>query len=222
MSTRAQLLTGIKARLYDPNNTRWSNADLELYLAESINKYSKNFPREREQEFLANGLDARFNVPSDLLDDGITRCWVIGVDTMQEVAGGTAPLRGPERRFEVVGQELIFNFVPLAGETVRVRYNALYPFPATDDTMVPLEDDDLIYIWAMHLAWLKIGGQDASLQRWDQQGKRDDSPIIPHYVMLERQYHKMVAEKKDRGRFLTRVRAPRYGHRYQSVNDPVI
>lgn len=214
MTTQADFQSQLRLRLNDPTKARWSDSELAMYLAESTSRYSKLFPRLREQEFAPDGVSSRFAVPDDLIDNKIHEMWVIADEVMYEIPGGVLKVRRPERYFDVVGAEIVLNFIPRASTTVRVRYSALYIMPATGEAMMPSEDEDLIYLWAEHLAWRKIGGSDASLSRWKESGNRDDGPIIPHYVMLERQYNRMVEEKKAGGRFLVRVRAARTSRYY--------
>lgn len=211
MTTKDQYISQLRLRLNDAQATRWSNTELGNYLAESVNRYSKLFPHLKEQEAVCDGLSTRFDVPADLVDQKVHRVWTESDNRLKEVPSYQFRARYSTRWYEVVDDQVILGFAPVTGAILRLRYSALHTLPATGNSSVPSEDEDLIYLWAEHLAWRKIGGSDASLSRWREDGKRDDSPIIPHYAQLERQYQRMVEEKKAGGRFIVRTRQqPRY------------
>jgi hypothetical protein len=213
MSTQAQLVASLRRRLNDPESKRWTDLELVDYLDEAVNKYSKEFPRLREVTFTPDGISNRYDVPEDLLDQWIHNIWIILPSGRKyEVPGGILRLREPERSFEVVGQELVLNFVPPPDNIIMMRYSALYSVPTEGNSLLPKEDENLVFIWAEHLAWRKIAGQDASLSRWTDDRKRDDSPLIPQHRWLHDEWFREVKEKKSQsGGFLQRVRAPRYG-----------
>ena len=210
MSTKAQLLTGVRLRLNDLSTTspRWSSDELNAYLVDAARDYSKYFPRKREQEFTTDGDDERYDVPSDLIDDQIIKIQLIDpeTDTTTEIPHKSLRLRGSTRFWEVVGEELVFGWVPDTGLTVVVRYNAVHDMPDDGPSTIPTEDEDLIYTYVMATAWQRIGGNDAGLSRWTEDQKRNDSPIIPHYVQLWSRYNTLVEQKQSTPHFYRRVR----------------
>lgn len=212
MTTRAEFKTRLRGQLDDPDAVQWTDADLDRYLDESAGKYSRFFPRIRESEFVANGTDARYNVPDDLLDDAISRCWLVGSGGTREIPGNAIRPREDEPTFTVIDQEIVFNFVPGANTTVRIRYAAIWEIPTSGNTLIPKEDEGLITLWCEHLAWRKLGQADAALSRWDETGRRDDSPTKPIFLYLEQEYQRQINEKLSRGRFRSVLRrAPRVG-----------
>lgn len=209
MTTLLEFRTNLRLRLNDATSTRWSDAELDSYIGESSERYSKLFPRIREVEFDANGIDSRYPVPDDLIDRKVYGCWMIVDNRMLEVPPYQFRARHSLRYYQVIETELAFGAVPPSTSRIRLHYGALHTMPSTGDSSVPSEDEDLVYLWAEYLAWRKIGGADASLSRWKEQGNRADGPIIPHYVYLEKQYMRLVQEKKAGGRFYTLRRADR-------------
>lgn len=210
MTTLAEFKANLRLRLNDPTSTRWSDVELTSYLEESSERYSKLFPRIREYEFATNISQTRYDLPSDLIDRKVYKVWFIMVNSrIIEIPPIPLKARHSVRYYDIVQDQLVFGVTfPNDGE-MRVRYGALHQMPATGECSVPSEDEDLIYLWAEYLAWRKIGGADASLSRWKEQGNRSDGPIIPHYVYLEKQYNKLIEEKKAGGRFYTLRRAER-------------
>lgn len=213
MTTKEEYRNYLRLRLNDSTSTRWSNVELDAYIAESVLRLSKLFPHLKETQVTIAVPSTRIDLPGDLVDQRVQKIWAVErpVAYEREVPPYQLRPRASKYWFEVVDDRLILGWTPLAGTILRIRYSSLHTLPPTGNSSVPSEDEDLVYLWAEHLAWRKIAGSDASLSRWRDEGKRDDGPIIPHYVMLERQYMRMVEEKKAGGRFLTlRRQEPRY------------
>lgn len=206
MTTTAELLAGLRLRLDDADGRRWTNAELTAYLEDAARDYSKYFPRKREQEFTADGETRFFDVPGDLIDDYILR--VTLVDPIkaveEEIPHKQLKRRGSDRWYEVVNEKITFGFFPIVDATIRVRYNAIHEVDTT--VSIPFEDEDLLYAYAMAAAWQRIGGNDAGLSRWTEGQKRDDSPLIPHYVRLWERYRRLIEQKQHTPRFYQRVR----------------
>lgn len=206
MTTTAELLAGLRLRLDDADGRRWTNAELIAYLEDAARDYSKYFPRKREQEFTADGETRFFDVPADLIDDYILR--VTLVDPIkaveEEIPHKQLKRRGSDRWYEVVNEKIVFGFFPVTDATIRVRYNAIHEVDTS--VSVPFEDEDLLYAYAMAAAWQRIGGNDAGLSRWTEGQKRDDSPLIPHYVRLWDRYRRLIEQKQQTPRFYQRVR----------------
>lgn len=209
MTTLAQFRTNLRLRLNDPSGSRWLDAELESYLDESAQRYSRLFPRERETEFPTDGVSTRFSLPGDLIDQKVYKVWFLVDGRLVEVPPVPFRARHSVRYYDLVDGTIVFAAVFPENGAIRLRYGALYEITANGDSMIPGEDEDLVYLWAEYLAWRKIGGADASLSRWKEGSARNDGPIIPHYVYLERQYTRLVEEKKAGGRTLTLTRADR-------------
>lgn len=209
MTTRAELLSGLRLRLNDTAATRWQDDELLAYLSDAARDYSKYFPLKKELETASDGSASRYDAPSDLIDDEVLEITLIDSSTQKQE---TIPhkqikrLRSP-RFYEVIGRVIAFGFIPELNKTIRVRYNAWHDMPATDLLTIPQEDEDMIYAYSMAAAWQRIGGNDAGLSRWKDEGKRDDSPIIPHYVRLWGRYQRLVDQKQSTPHFLQKQRA---------------
>jgi hypothetical protein len=197
MTTRADLLQGLRLRLKDPDGRRWSDEELLAYLKATVDDYSRHFPRVREQQFTTDGVTRIYDLPADLLGEMVEEVAIVG-----ETAGGYERLvprrslvyRG-NRWYEIVGEKLHFGWVPAGNLTVRVRYNAVHDLPAVGDTTVPPEDEEIIYTGAMAMAWQRLAGNDAALSRWKEEGRRDDNPVIPMHVDLWARYRRLIDTK---------------------------
>lgn len=207
----ADFITGLRIRLDDQGaSPRWKDAEMEQYLIDAARDYSKYFPREREQQFTADGTSQRYDVPPDLIDDHVIKVILIDPVSLreEEIPHRQLRLRTNTRFYEVVGRQLVFGFAPELGRTVLVRYSALHQMPLDGSaSSIPTEDEDLIYAYCMAAAWQRIGGNDAGLSRWTEGQKRDDSPLIPHYVRLWARYDRLREQKMGAGRVLQLKRA---------------
>lgn len=206
----ADLLASLRLRLDDvpavDDDPRWSDDELMLYLRDAVKVYSRDFPRERRQQFVADGTSSEFDLPVDLIDDFVTAVFQEGSRGQQRVAN--IFLRGRLARFwQTQAGKLMFSWTPAAGTAFVVVYDALHELPEMGDMTVPSEDEDLIFTYAMMLAWKRVGGNDAALSRWKESGKRDDSPLIPQYVFLRREYEELVRQRKNRPRAVRLTRA---------------
>lgn len=218
--TRAEFLVKLRVRLddSDPDAPRWSDAELNEYLVESTARYSKLQPRRRPVAFTTDG-STSYVAPDDLIDRQVHELQYRSGSTLVDVPEKRFRLRRSTRYYEVLDDTLRLGWTPAVGTVFQMVYSAVHTMPDDDATAssVPTEDYDMIYLWAECLAWRRLGGNDAALSRWREGQKRDDGPMIPHHVMLERQYEKLAKEKKASGRVLTLVRTNptvRSGDRY--------
>ena len=209
LSTKVELLAGLRLRLNDISAVRWQDPELNAYLVDAARDYSKYFPLRKEQEFDTVVGTQRYDVPSDLIDDYILQIDIINTNSPQveQIPQIQLKRNRSNRYYEVVGSTLIFGFVPLVAQSVIVRYNAIHQMPDSGETTIPFDDEDLIYTYCMAAAWQRIGGNDAGLSRWTEGEKRDDSPLIPHYTLLWSKYTRLIDQKQSVPRFYKLVRA---------------
>lgn len=208
MSTKAELLTGLRIRLNDLAATRWKDDELNVYISDAARDYSKYFPLKKELQFTTIVGTQRYDVPDDLIDDYILQIDVIDpVNNRGEILPQIQLRRlGSLRYYEVVGQTLLLGFIPTMTNNIIVRYNATHSMPDTGESSIPEEDEDLIYTYGMAAAWQRIGGNDAGLSRWTEGEKRDDSPLIPHYTRLWAKYTRLIEQKQSVPRTYKMVR----------------
>lgn len=206
MTTKTEVLSGLRIRLDDLSSNRWKDAELLVYIDDAARDYSKYFPRKRETEFVADGETRYFDVPADLIDDNILKVTLIDEinQVEEEIPHKQVKRKGSDRWYEVVSEKIVFGFFPIVDSTIRVRYNAIHEVDGV--ISIPFEDEDLIYTYAMAAAWQRIGGNDAGLSRWTEGQKRDDSPLIPHYIRLWERYKRLIEQKQQTPRFYKRIR----------------
>jgi hypothetical protein len=76
------------------------------------------------------------------------------------------------------------------------------PLDPTVATSIPDEDEEMLCFYVEGKAWMRVFGQDAALSRWDTDGSRDDSPILPLNTRFLQLYEKKKADKMARPRGL--------------------
>jgi len=105
---------------------------------------------------------------------------------------------------------LRLNFVPRAGTSMVVDFtycHALFdPDDLTVPTTVPDDDEELLALYCTAKAWARVSGQDAGLSRWDETGRRDDSPILPKERGLFRAYRYKLMDRLAAGPRAYRLR----------------
>jgi hypothetical protein len=220
VASKADLLASLRIRLDDVpaagDDPRWSDEELELYLADAVKRYSQDFPRLREQQGEVTTAGTRYDAPADLLDDAVYRI------TLTSPSGVESEVyhylsRGRTRRWwRLIGDVIAFGFQLSVGSVLLVEYDALHELPETGDCTVPVEDEEMVLLWAMHLAFRRTGGNDATLSRWTDDRKRDDSPLIPHHRFLADEYQRRVRDKRNRTGFARLERPNSRRDRYYS------
>ena len=105
---------------------------------------------------------------------------------------------------------LRLNFVPKSGTAMVIDYTTAHDlFDAADlgiPTTIPDDDEELIALYTTAKAWARVSGQDAGLSRWDETGRRDDSPILPKERGLFRAYRYKLMDRLAAGPRAYRLR----------------
>lgn len=82
---------------------------------------------------------------------------------------------------------------------ITVHYSAQRNIPTLDASAIDLWDNDLEILEAFVCwrAYLRVGGQDASLSRWSEKsGKRDDNPLNPQARAWKQRYEDLLADRE--------------------------
>lgn len=90
---------------------------------------------------------------------------------------------------------------PILSYDITVHYAAQRNVPSEDTSAIDLWDNDMeiLVAFVCWRAFLRIGGQDASLSRWaEKPGKRDDNPLIPAWKAWKWRYDELLAEREPR------------------------
>lgn len=96
------------------------------------------------------------------------------------------------------------NFVPAQGSTIVVNYLTGHSLLSDTNlslaTTIPDDDEELLSLYTQAKAFARIGGQTADLDRWREEGRRNDSPVIPWDSRLFAAYKAKLTQKQARPR----------------------
>ncbi len=160
----------------DAEEKKWSDAQLLDCCQLAINDYSLRLPKIATAQVAI--ADKAGTMPSDWLR---TKALLVEDDTAA-LQPGTNASPGLE------SYVLKGNTIEVGDSSITsldLTYQARYAVPDTYDgdaeVDVPLEDWECVLWLASAFLLSRDSFSDSSLQRWDDQGKRDDSPILPEH-----------------------------------------
>src|SRR5581483_9386740 len=179
VTTRGGLRQRVRVELHDAGATQlWSDELLNQWLAEAISAYGHDLPKQAETTWTSVADQQEYALPSDYLaavrvehPDDYFRVYapVAGGDVLEDVSGIPTRFRLSEQlTFDVYGGNLVLWPAPdVDGETIRLRYRALYAAPSADADVLatPSGDDELLVWWVAARALEWIGMDEARRQR---------------------------------------------------------
>jgi hypothetical protein len=182
MTARTALRAIVRAELNDSGSLQlWSDALLNQWLAEAIRDYGRNLPREATQTLVSVANQADYSLAADCqrvvrvehpadffrLPDPLSAGDVVDLDAIPKAVA-------VQLAYEVWGPfgAMVLSLRPAptaAGESIRVRYLAVYAEPASDaDVLATPAQDDHLLVWFIcdrALQWL--GTDESKRQRWE-------------------------------------------------------
>jgi hypothetical protein len=224
----------IRIELNDTNsaNYRWSDAELNIYLAEAIRDYSTHFPKREEITYHCQQSVRMYNLPPNFLEPYSAaytdphqiiaylkqKAWKAG-DSNLTTTGYYWPYWKlgiytvmPGKRRYYVGHyschdgviELDFNPRGDPNEYLSLAYAAYWTVPKFDPVPIDLPemDHELIVLYAKAKALTRIESDDANLSRWTEGKKRDDNPLLPVSTRFWNAYQTKIEQRKTRPRFI--------------------
>lgn len=86
---------------------------------------------------------------------------------------------------------------PDTSDDITVWYEGQRDIPSTDASVIDLWDNDteLLVAYVCWKAFLRVGGQDATLSRWSEGGRRDDNPIKPAWRAWQERYLELLGDR---------------------------
>lgn len=230
LNNRAWLRSYVRKTIadrYDLDGATPTITDDELtdFINDAIRHYSQAFPLEKV-ETITLGYQVRdYNLPADWYSpillmydrhddsnfqqylkeqpykggESTATSWLgypkLGI--LQPPVGG----RFYPGHFDVYDGQIHLDFDPRGdGDTLVVRYGAIYPYPTDEitDLATPELDVELLSIYVQALAWKEIESKDVRLSRWrDKQdgGRRDDLPTEKMSTRLFNAWNQAIKER---------------------------
>lgn len=201
MATWADLRTEIRYQLKDTAATpRWSDAELLTYVNYALADYSRYFPL---QSSCVTGLsgDGSTTLPEDYE--------VFAVEYPDDtflpeisIKPGTRVWQGMRGWYQLENKLWVLH--PDSPSTVTVHFYRARDriVNVTDVVNVPAADLELIVLYVLAKCTERVGEQSASLDRWRQQGQRDDNPLVVMVNHYYERYRQGIFERLG-GRSLT-------------------
>ena len=201
MTTRVDLRGRVRDELNDAGGTPlWSDASLNRWLAEAIRTWSIDCPAQRVTTLVSVADQPNYGLPGDLL--GVRR-----VEHPTSIFRAPVPFAAGDRAgvlpelvdaerglvapgtptYDVYSGLLWLDPAPdAAGESIIVRYDALYTVPSLDATVLdlPAQDEDPVvwYACARALRWIAV--DEAKRQRFERQRGSDPWDIQRGYDQM--------------------------------------
>lgn len=217
MTLLSALYTNLRLDLKDPSGTKWTDAELLSYFNKALDDYSLHFMQEKSTTLTVTADVGEYTLPADCREivqvehpANVFRAYreqKPGIARSYRSLRPWVTVRTTGYSFEAYGGKLILVPVPTdTTDNIKLRYRAPWSrFVSSGDTVPILqEDEELLNLYAWHLALMRDVGQDALLRRWTEQGRRDDNPVYLVESAQLKEYRKKIAEREERrGAFRT-------------------
>jgi hypothetical protein len=201
MPTWGDLLADLREDLQDtsPTNPAYTSKMLWLYARDAVKDYSQFFPLRVDALEIA-GVDERYALPADFIDEIFVECprgtflepRVI-TPGIKKVAGTTV------YRYEIIGGGIYLDAA--TDESIWLTYSAYHTFPTSETASttvisVPLGDIELIHLYVRARITTQVRARTANLDRYKEDGRRDDNPMAKEYNNLMGEYHRKIMDRE--------------------------
>ncbi len=170
-----------------PETPKWPDTELDSYAREAIRFYgsfiAKEFSFQVRQENIdkATFRDVREIYTVSFRNDQTQQRWE---ELVQASRRGRHPYQSRNWDF-FDGTFQLYKTFPESTEFL-IEARGSYNVPITDyqPIDIPLEDWDILLLAIEARAYIRLAGQSAQLDRWKEEGKRNDNPVTPIARML--------------------------------------
>ncbi len=189
-----------------PESPKWTDRELNAYLQEAINYYS-NFD---SAEYIIDTdtslvTPTMFRSVKEVIDvsyyDNVSKEWRL---LQQSSRHGE---RGNHKSWEMSSGNLKLYGAFQDPTLLQIRVLVPYRVPVSDlqELTVPYDDWDILSLYAQAKAYIRLAGQSAQLDRFKEEGKRNDNPVTPIARMLMQQAESRLKDRRG-PRVIRRVR----------------
>lgn len=163
-----------------PEAPKWPDSEIDTYLREAIgllnNFNQQDVVIETTGELLRPEVVRRLSqITQVAYYDDRANTWIVLSRFSRR-----GP-EGPSHSWDLVNGQLVLN--GRLPRDLRLQISGLAPFPVPINDLqrllVERDDWDLLSIYAQGRCYLRLAGQSAQLDRWKEEGKRNDNPITP-------------------------------------------
>lgn len=199
MATWKTVLANIREDIQDTStNPRYSDKLLFLYARDAIRDYSQYFPLRVDALEIApaNGV---FPLPSDFLDEIFVECPRGTYLEPRPLRPGLLKVASvTPYRYQIEGGSIHLD--ASTSQSIWLTYSAFHSVPTseTDSTAeisVPETDMELIHLYVRARIAAQIRFRQANLDRYREDGRRDDNPLAFEYKNLMDEYRIKIQER---------------------------
>ena len=175
---------------------KWTDRELDGYIREAVQFFNRYAP---EDVVVSSTFDY---LASDTLKD-----FIEVTDVLVDLRGQLVSLQRFQRRryasrvptWDWNGTQLRLTGSYPTTTAVEIHGLRRYPVPQTDHARLEIHQDDweILSIYAQGRAYMRLAGQSAQLDRWKEEGKRNDNPITPVARMLLTRAEEMLLDRRS-------------------------
>lgn len=204
----SEFLAEIRVEVGDTAATpRFTDAVLWSYTRDAIIDISRYPSLARRVDRVTLTVDpvdpCKFVLPDDFLSELYVECPLDTVLEPRQMKLGQRRISGRLSTYFTDRAYLYLNGVP-TGDVV-LTYLASHPYPANADDLTfvftnPQRDNELVrlYVLGRVLKWMRV--QQSKLDRFKAtSGARDDNPMFPETIDLEKTYDEAISERMPSG-----------------------
>lgn len=200
--TWGQILTELREDLQDTSATspRYSDKLLYLYAKDAVADYSLYFPLRVDAREITpvNGI---YPLPENFIDEIFVECPRGVYLTPRPIRPGIVKIASTiPFRYEIEsGGVYIDAATPFS---IWLTYYATHGFPASEDALafeltIPPTDMELVRLYVRARIAAQIRSRQANLDRYREEGRRDDNPLGLEYRALMDEYHLKVQQRTN-------------------------
>jgi hypothetical protein len=200
MTTWGDLLADLREDLQDTSTTnpRYSSKLLYLYARDAVADYSQYFPIRVDARQIAP-VNKRYPLPDNFVDEVFVECPRGFYLTPRPIrpgivkVGTTTPFR-----YEIESGGIYLDAATT--QSIWLTYYATHDVPTSEtDTSfeysIPPGDMELIRLYVRARIAAQIRSRQANLDRYKEDGRRDDNPLGVEYSSLMDEYHLKIQQR---------------------------
>lgn len=200
MTTWGTLLSEIRADLQDTaaTNPRYTDKLLYIYARDAVADYSQYFPMRIDAHEI-QPTNGRYALPGDFIDELYVECprgvYLVPRPLRPGIvkAQSKTPLR-----YEIENGGIYLDAT--TPDSIWLTYYGVHPFPTSEtesafELTVPMSDIELIRLYVRIRISAQIRYRQANLDRYKEEGRRDDNPLGMEYDSLIKEYHMKIQQR---------------------------
>ncbi len=200
MTTWNTLLADLREDLQDTSETNpaYSDRMLWMYARDAVRDYSQYFPL-RVDAIEITGVDGRFSLPANYIEEIYVECPRGTYLEPRAVAPGIKKIVGTvPYRYEIECGGVYLD-APTT-QNIWLTYHAYHGFPTSEAdgvTIITIPDGDmeLIHLYVRARITTQLRARTARLDRYREDGRRDDNPLDLEYRNLMAEYHTKIMSR---------------------------